>query len=79
MRPLLELPTQTPSRVIVGLKVAFLLCALTLRAGESPGALGGVESWAGRPALPALVNPVVNRVQDWLHSAKIPCCISAGT
>ena len=59
MRPLLELPTQTHSRVIVGLKVAFLLCALTLRAGESARALGGVESWAGRPALPALVNPVV--------------------
>lgn len=59
MRPLLKLSTQTHSRVIAGLRVAFLLCALTLRAGESPGGLGGVETWAGRPALPALVNPVV--------------------
>ena len=65
MRPLPELSTQTPSGMIAGLKVAFLLCALTLRAGENPGGLGDVETWAGRPALPALVNPVVkSRLQS---------------
>ncbi len=38
-----------------------------LRAEEQSSRLGGVDSWAGRPALPALVNPVVSsRLQSVL-------------
>jgi len=59
MRPGLDLSAHVISGVVAGLGAAFLLSALTLRAGENPGALEGVETWAGRPALPAVVNPVV--------------------
>lgn len=59
MRPGPDLSTALPSIVNAGLAAAFLLCALPLRAGDSTGALGSAETWSGRPALPALVNPVV--------------------
>ena len=35
------------------------LSAIIIRANESANWLTGVDTWAGRPALPALVNPVV--------------------
>lgn len=45
--------------ILAGLKVVLLLCALSSRAEDAPGVLEGAESWAGRPATPALVNPAV--------------------
>lgn len=59
MRPAPDFLTQTTSGVIAGCYAGLLLCALTLRAGENTGNLGGVETWAGRAALPAVVNPLV--------------------
>lgn len=59
MRPVTDLSSLIRSAVSSGFKAAFPLCALALHAVENPGALQGIETWAGRPALPALVNAVV--------------------
>jgi hypothetical protein len=45
------------------LAIVFLASWLwgpAVQAEETAGRLGGVETWGGRPALPALVNPVVS-------------------
>ena len=65
MRALLELRTQTHSRVIAGVKIAFLLCALTLRAGESAGALVGQGGFSSpRTTTPASNIPPSQRT-NW--------------